>query len=99
MDAMLKLKFQKAKVKHRCCWCDEWTEAGKHRWYRSYVFQGDFQQDYMHEECMYAMADSDRESLEDGWSPGQFKRGKTAEVSMGYESEVDDTEEVQQGPL
>lgn len=63
---------------HRCSWCDGRIEKGEKQRYRAYVFQGEFTTDRMHLDCEVAMKKSSRESLEDGWMPGEFKRGEVA---------------------
>lgn len=74
-------KVKKTQKKHQCAWCGEIIKIGSEAHYRSYIFDGGFQTDYMHIECRDAMIDSDIRDLEWGWSPGDFERGKNSEES------------------
>lgn len=65
---------------HRCAWCAERINAGEPAQYRAYVFDGDFNADWMHPECRDAMARyPDQTDLMDGWSPGDFARGSVSD--------------------
>jgi hypothetical protein len=67
---------------HSCGWCAHRIEVGEHANFRSYVFDGDLQSDWMHPECQQAMAAyPDYEDLRDGWTPGTFARGSVLEAA------------------
>lgn len=73
-------KVVKTRKDHACEWCDTKIDKGTKAHYRAYTLDDDFKAGYMHVECEQAMV---RESGVDGggiteWSPGDFKRGKTA---------------------
>lgn len=71
----LSTKAVKVRKPHGCAWCGQRVNAGEMAQYRTYVFDGDFQSDYMHPECNQAMHDyPDQEELMDGWTPGDFER-------------------------
>lgn len=63
------------KKPHRCAWCNEMIEPKEKARYRVYIFDSDFGSDYMHLECNEAMEKAPAEYIEDGWTPGSFKRG------------------------
>jgi hypothetical protein len=65
---------------HQCAWCGESIEAGSKAQYRSYIFESEFTTSYMHPECEEAMGNSDFYD-DEGFAPGEFKRGKTVEES------------------
>ena len=73
---MTELKCKKVKTRkpHRCVWCGEWVGVGDEAQYRSYVFEGHLNSDYLHPECYEAMK-KDPDDLEDGFDFGMFKRG------------------------
>ena len=60
---------------HRCEWCAERIEKGEDAHYRSYVWDDGLQSGWMHPECWAAMSEEDYRNLEDGWMPGDYKRG------------------------
>jgi hypothetical protein len=64
---------------HRCEWCDEVLPVGSTVHYRCYVIDGEFRTGWMHLECWDAMGSMDYRDLEEGWQPGDFKRGTTGE--------------------
>ena len=70
---------------HQCVWCGETIEGQAQ--YRAYVFDGDFNSDYMHPECYEAMLNSDSEYLEDGFDPLGYTRGREAEWEDGDEND------------
>lgn len=74
----LQAKDVKPRKPHRCEWCATIIEKGERCFYRAYVWQGDFNSGYMHFDCKEAMQKSDRYVLEEGWQPGEFKRGEIA---------------------
>ena len=65
---------------HVCAWCGEDIEPFQSARYRSYVFEGDFNSDYMHPECYYAMNRSDYFE-DEGFDPWTYSRGLTVEES------------------
>jgi hypothetical protein len=69
--------IKKTRKPHRCDWCNEPIEVGSSCEYRVYIFDG-FGTDYMHPECNEAMNKSKDFPLDEGWLPGEFKRGQIA---------------------
>jgi hypothetical protein len=63
---------------HQCAWCGEIIPAGTAEiWSRSYVQWGDPpQSDWMHPECFEAKQSMDYRDLDQGWTPGDFERGR-----------------------
>lgn len=68
--------IKSTKKKHFCEWCNTRVDAGSYAYRRVYVFDGDFNCGYMHEECAKAMEQTSNEILQDGWMPGDFNRGE-----------------------
>ena len=66
---------------HNCGWCDEIIRKGEHARYCKCVDSGIFARFYLHLECDKAMDDTANWVTEDGWMPGDFKRGV---ASVGY---------------
>jgi hypothetical protein len=68
----------KTKKDHQCAWCGEKIKSGESAQYRVYVFD-DFTRDWMHPECYGAMGKLPRDdwAYQEGWMPGDFKRGTT----------------------
>lgn len=60
---------------HSCSWCSEKIERGSKVPYRSYIWDDRIQSDWMHPKCHDAMFAEDQINLENGWSPGDYKRG------------------------
>lgn len=78
----LSAKVVTVRKHHSCGWCAHRIAAGEQANFRSYVFDGDLQSDWMHPECHAAMATyPDSEDLRDGWTPGTFARGSICEVA------------------
>jgi len=92
-------KWVKTRKDHQCIWCDEKIESGTKARYRVYTFDGDFNADYMHEECYEAMSRTDAD-LDEGFFPGEFLRGKTPE-EMEWDSMVEDavSEDLERFPM
>lgn len=67
--------IKKCLLSHRCVWCGEKIESKESAMYRVYIYEGEFQYDYLHPECQDALNMAD--DLEDGFDEGQFKRGST----------------------
>lgn len=76
-------KLVKTRVEHRCEWCDEDVDKGTTAFYRAYVWEGDFNSGYMHEECRAALLKAPADLIEEGWTPGEFKKG-THELTEAY---------------
>ena len=78
-DGMWELQCREITIrKDRVCeWCAELIEKGSRCQYRVYVFDG-FTVAYQHPECFKAMEDSPYWSLDQGWTPGDFRRGVNA---------------------
>ena len=75
----LRSKDVTARKEHRCVWCGELIEVGETARYRVYTFDGEFANDWMHPECHAAMLKAPYELVEEGWAPGEFKRGSNEE--------------------
>ena len=60
---------------YSCEWCAEKIAKGEKHFYRVYRYCGDFNSGRMHLECETAMRDEDPQNLQDGWTPGDYKRG------------------------
>ncbi len=75
---------------HTCAWCGEDVEPFQSARYRAYIFEGEFNTDYMHPECCDAMTQSDFSDDDDGFDPWTYTRGRTVEESEGYDEEAPD---------
>lgn len=73
----LKASNPKARKDYSCEWCAEKIIKGEKHFQRTYIFDGDFNNGRMHLECESAMYEIPRDYLEDGWTPGDYARGKT----------------------
>lgn len=67
----------KAKKKHMCVWCAEIIEIGEIYFRLINVFDGNFNDSRYHLECSEASLREDF-YLDQGFTPGDFKRGKTS---------------------
>ena len=73
-------KTVKTRKFHQCVSCGEWISVGDKAQYRAYIFEGDFNSDYLHPECHEAMKTSlDLDDLKDGFDFGMFERGEHCE--------------------
>ena len=70
-------KEVKCRKSHFCSWCAGHIPAGNYAAYRAYVWNGDFHNDWMHDDCDRAMRAIDPSDFPDGWTPGDFERGST----------------------
>ena len=75
MYTELKSKIVKVKKPHECAWCAEQIDAKNLAEYRVYIYEGDFNHDWMHLECVEQMRQLDID-CEFTWMPGEFARGK-----------------------
>ncbi len=64
---------------HPCEWCGGAIPVGGPAHYRVYKFAGEFNHGWTHPECNSAMLTAPADLVEEGWSPGTFKRGTTEE--------------------
>jgi hypothetical protein len=72
----LKSTSPKARKEYCCAWCNEKILKGEEHSYRAYIFDGIMQDDRMHFECASAMGKAPKDlELEEGFMPGEFKRG------------------------
>ena len=62
---------------HVCGWCGEWIDIGEKAQYRVYKWEGDFVDGHEHPECYQAMLTLDYRDAQEGWMPGDYKRGST----------------------
>ena len=76
MYVELQNKTVKTKVPHRCMWCAERIDKGNFAVYRVYVYEGEFDNDWMHPECATAMRDLSAGDSNFTFQPGEFIRGK-----------------------
>lgn len=77
MYTELKRKIVKCRKKHQCAWCGENITIGESAEYRSYIFDDDFVDDWMHPECDAACSEVAIEEGEFDFVPGDFPRGST----------------------
>lgn len=70
-----KSTFPKTRKDHNCEWCNELIPKGLKCFYRSYMWEGEFNHGYMHLECYESMSATHSEDLMNGWTPGDFLRG------------------------
>ena len=75
---MTDLSEKRVKVRkpHQCVWCGEGINIGESAKYRVYIFEGDFNADYYHLECI-AATDSitNWADYDEGFEPHAFVRG------------------------
>ena len=62
---------------HMCAWCAERLNRGETAQYRSYVYEGDFGNDWMHPECDKACTEVGLIEGDFTFSPGDYPRGST----------------------
>lgn len=74
--AELTAKFVKCRKPHICEWCAGRVEKGERAFYRAYIFEGDFKDGHMHEDCKVGMDKTNANILMEGWQPSEFKRGE-----------------------
>lgn len=67
---------------HSCGWCAKRIEAGSPAEYSAGVFEGDFWAHHVHPECAAARDSMTREQLNEGWSPGDFTRGRADDEKL-----------------
>ena len=70
-------KEVKVRKSRPCMYCGEVIEKGDKGQYREYKFHGEFTRDHMHPECYKASGELYYWELDNGWSPGDYKRGST----------------------
>lgn len=74
------IQIRKTRKRRPCQWCGESIDAGAAAWKHSGVWDGDFYHGYTHPECETAMLSKEgRDATEDGYMPGEFKRGTAEE--------------------
>lgn len=66
-------RIESTYIHHKCVWCGEKISSHSSAINRVYIFEGDFNSDYLHPECNNALEKAD--NLEDGFDAGSFKRG------------------------
>lgn len=67
-----------ARKDYSCAWCNEVIAKGERHFSRVYKYEGDFTSGRMHLECEVAMYKADRDELAEGWTPGDYPRGKSS---------------------
>lgn len=65
--------IKKGRKNYRCVWCGDSIPIGLEHLYRVYRFDGEFQTDRVHGECIKASKDC--EDLEEGFEAWTFVRG------------------------
>ena len=65
----------RAKKEYKCVWCGEKILVGEVHTSRAYRFDGCFQSDRMHMECVTASGKLSRDEIDEGFLPGEFVRG------------------------
>lgn len=79
-DAELLNREVRVKKRRICEWCAEPICAGERAHYRVYVWQGEFSRAWSHPECWEAMGLVEPFRLDEGWLPGDWRRGSTESV-------------------
>lgn len=74
--AELRSGFVRTRKARECSWCAMPILAGSRAWSRGYVWEGELRSDHMHPECSEAMDETHHRTLEEGWAPGDFERGR-----------------------
>ena len=69
-----------ARINHTCIWCGDLILPKEKYIYRTYRFEGVFNHDKAHPECVEAMSNS--YDISEGFEPHQQYRGKTLEESV-----------------
>lgn len=59
----------------QCPWCAELIQPRERAQLRVYLFEGDFQREYLHPECYAAMLNADPYRLCEGFFEGEYPRG------------------------
>ena len=72
----------KTRKPHYCDWCNKMIEPGSSAQYNSGVFEGDFFSGHRHPECSAACDSLPYYDLANGWSPGDFSRGRTDDKKL-----------------
>ncbi len=75
----LSVEKPKARKQYACSWCMEKILAGETHVKHTGLSEGDFQSNRFHAECDAAAGKWIRETGEDCFIPGEFKRGTTEE--------------------
>lgn len=68
-------KEVKTRKPHQCIGCLETYPKGSLLLYRAYVFDGEFQTDYLCDNCVKALGDMDSSDMEDGFMAGDLRQG------------------------
>lgn len=72
----LSCRVVKVRKDHVCEWCAGPILTGESSVYRVYKSWGDLGSGWLHPECFAAM-NKTKFDTDDGWMPGDFKRGET----------------------
>lgn len=62
---------------HQCSWCGEMILTGEEAQNRRYIWEAQFVLSWEHPECYEAMTTLGWRDAQDGWMPGDYKRGST----------------------
>jgi len=78
---VFKDKVVHTKANHGCIWCYETIPKGSDVRFRHYALADEptVLSEWWHDECWTAMTQSDVSYIEEGWMPGDNKRGCVAE--------------------
>lgn len=77
-------KTVKTRSVHMCAWCGASIDVGEMAQYRAYIFDGDFNSDYLHIECEKAITRCDKYDMMDGFTPHEQQRGKSWGEENGH---------------
>ncbi len=81
MNTLLIDKVITTRVFHKCVWCDEVIPKSSKVRYRSYTWDDGIASEYWHDECWTAMLNADIGDIEEGYLPGDHKRGSTININ------------------
>ena len=76
---LIKETWPRARKEHRCIWCHEQIVPGEVHCHSVSTYCGDFQYMRLHRECCEAASEFVKNSRDDEFDPGSFKRGTCEE--------------------
>ncbi len=74
-------EIRKARVEHKCVWCGEQILKGEKYFYNTGLFDGDWQSNHWHEECIEAAREELRGNYDEEFCPYTRSRPKDGEVA------------------
>ena len=72
-----------ARTQHRCIWCGQFILVGEKYTKSIGIFDGDFQSNVFHMECVKACWEDLSENHEDTFEPYEYKRGSREQKGCG----------------